>query len=71
MKRNSASVRLTNGYVAHCIAGRGNPELQTELLKHPKILEAKRQQIILNRIIKNDDTKTDKRKAPKHDREKL
>jgi hypothetical protein len=52
-RRNSASTNLTDSVVAFYIAGRTNPELKEELLEnHKGIIDAKRQQIILQRTIK-------------------
>lgn len=51
-RRNSkiSSQDLSDPYVAYTLAYR-NPELKKELLKHPKLLNVKRQQLLLNRII--------------------
>jgi hypothetical protein len=50
MIRNSASKNLTDAYVANCIAWH-DKETAKEMLNHPEIIEVKRQQIILNRTI--------------------
>jgi hypothetical protein len=49
--KNSASNNLPDGYVAACIAWR-DPELKEEILKHPELINLKRQQIKLSRAIK-------------------
>lgn len=49
--RNSGINRLNDTYVASCIAWR-NKELQAELLKHPELIEMKRQSLLLNKTIK-------------------
>ncbi|QIP16796.1 HNH endonuclease [Spirosoma aureum] len=49
--RNSGSINLPDGYVAHLLAVR-NPELQQELLQYPELLELKRNQIHLERTLK-------------------
>jgi hypothetical protein len=56
MRRNSSSLRLTDGYVAVTLLG-GNKksmdeELYNELKQNKPLLEAKRQQLLLNRSIK-------------------
>ncbi len=56
MLRNSGTLNLPDSMVASYIATswrRFNRELKDELLNHPELLEIKRQQIILNRTIKN------------------
>jgi hypothetical protein len=50
MKRNSASMNLSDAFIANCIAWH-DKEGASEILKHPQIIEVKRQQIILNRTI--------------------
>lgn len=49
-RRNSGSINLPDGYVAALLSVR-NPELRTELMKRPDLLELKRQSIQLNREI--------------------
>lgn len=56
-RRNSGSVNLPDGYVAHLLAVR-QPELQAELLNHPDLLEVKRNQIRLNRLLNQLDHAT-------------
>lgn len=53
-KRNSASLNLTNGFVLRAITGKHNidQELDSVLLKNTDLIEAKRQQILLNRQLK-------------------
>lgn len=48
---NSCSVNLTDGYVVTLIAWR-DKGLQQEILKHPELIELKRQEIRLSRAIK-------------------
>ena len=50
IKQNSASTNLPDKYVANFITR--DPELKEELLKHPDLLDLKRQQIRLSRVIK-------------------
>lgn len=57
MKRNSASKNLSDGYIAFTIVGKNNMHLFEEVLKDKKLLEVKRQQILLNRTI-NEHTAT-------------
>lgn len=55
MRRNSATVNLPDGIIATYIATKSrkvNKDLQKELLKYPDLLELKRQDILLNRTIK-------------------
>jgi len=48
-----SSVGLSDNYVASMLAfGKSNIELREELKKHPSLLELKRQQLLLNRAIK-------------------
>jgi len=49
--RNSGSLNLSDGYVAMTIAGKNHPDLIPELKQNKKLIEAKRQLIILNRTI--------------------
>lgn len=48
---NSASVTLTDNYIVMMIAWR-DKDLQKELLKYPELIELKRQEIRLNRAIR-------------------
>ena len=50
IEKNSSSTSLHDGLMALYIAWR-DPELQKELRKYPEILDVKRKQILLNRII--------------------
>lgn len=52
MRRNSASLHLTDGYVAQTIVGKNGSHLYDEVLKNPDIIESKRTQLQLNRTIK-------------------
>lgn len=54
-RRNSSATLLKDRYVANCIAWR-DEDLKAELLKHPELLEIKRQQILLNRTIYDNAT---------------
>lgn len=49
--KNSSSINMHPTWIAQRIAWR-DPELQNELLKHPDIIEAARQIILLNRMIR-------------------
>lgn len=52
--RNSGVLNLPDKLVAKYMAGKkGSDDLHDELLKHPDLLDAKRQQILLNRKIKS------------------
>jgi len=53
--RNSGSLNLSDGYVAMTIAGKNHPQLIPELKQNKKLIEVKRQLIILKRTI-NDTT---------------
>ena len=44
-------MNLSDGYVAMTIAGKNHPDLIPELKQNKKLIEAKRQLIILNRTI--------------------
>lgn len=66
---NSASKRLTDGYVAFCIVGRNRMHLYEEVLKDKKLLEIKRNQILLKRSIDEQDSNTGK--AAKHERKNV
>lgn len=50
--RNSAPEMLKDNYVAHALA-RKNESLRNEIMKHPELIQVKRQQILLNRQINN------------------
>lgn len=52
MKRNSCSLRLTDGYVAQTIAGKNGKHIYDEILKRKDLIEVKRLQLQLNRQIK-------------------
>lgn len=52
MKRNSCSLRLTDGYIAFCLCGKNNMHLYEEMLKNKELIEVKRQQLLLRRKIK-------------------
>jgi hypothetical protein len=55
MKRNSGSAQLTDGMVAFYMSVKGRKpdrELQQELLKHPELIELKREQLLLKRQIR-------------------
>lgn len=54
--KNSASLNMCDGWVAHCIAC-GKPELQKELLKHPHLLDLARTNYQLKRAIKDGSSK--------------
>ena len=56
MLRNSASLHLTDNYLANAIAGKKNKELAAEIVQHKDLIELKRHQLLLNRQIKNHDT---------------
>lgn len=52
MLRNSGSLRLTDGYVARTLIGRkGDKNIIPELVKHPDLIKAKRNALLLNRKI--------------------
>lgn len=58
MRRNSCSIRLTDGYIAQTIVGKnGSRELFQEVLKDKKLIAAKRYQLLLRRSIKQYDIK--------------
>lgn len=52
MLRNSASVNLTDNYVANTLAWH-DPQGQAAMLKHPELIELKREQLKLARTIKS------------------
>lgn len=49
--RNSASVNLTNRYVAFTLASKMHPEMVEEYLKYPELITIKRKQLQLKRTI--------------------
>jgi hypothetical protein len=51
VKRNSGSLHLADGYVAFTIVGKNNMHLYEETLKNKKVIELKRQQLLLKRTI--------------------
>jgi len=51
IKKNSSSLNMHPTWVAQQIAWR-DPGLQQEVLKHPELIELKKEQIKLNRVIK-------------------
>ncbi|WP_020603225.1 HNH endonuclease signature motif containing protein [Spirosoma spitsbergense] len=53
--RHSASLNLTDGFVANTIAYR-DKELKEEILKYPELIELQRTKIQLNRLIKHEQT---------------
>lgn len=70
MRRNSCSKRLTDGYVAMTICGKNNMHLFEEVMKDKKLIEIKRQQILMNRKLREHgsyDPNANKRKAAKHE----
>lgn len=69
MLRNSSSLNLPDAYVAYCIVGKNNTHLLEEVMKDKKLIEIKRQQLLLRRKIKAYDTSTNQREASKHERE--
>jgi hypothetical protein len=56
MKRNSSSLRLTDGYVAFTIVGRTGMDVYEDVLKNKDLIELKRAQLKLNRTIKSKTT---------------
>lgn len=52
--RNSSHENPTDNRVASYIAGKKNKDLKSEFLKHPKLIEAKRQSLLLKRALKNE-----------------
>jgi hypothetical protein len=50
-KRNAGHKNLPDSYVAYCLAGRKNKHLKDVYLKHPELIELKRDSLILNRTI--------------------
>lgn len=51
--RNSASIHLSDSFVAYTIATKNNPGLIKELVaKYPELIELKRAQLVLNRELK-------------------
>lgn len=57
MGKISPSKNFDEKWIARCIAGR-KMHLYESILNNPQIIELKRQQLILNRIIQNNDTDT-------------
>ncbi|GAB3177545.1 hypothetical protein [Telluribacter humicola] len=51
--QNSGSLNYSDGYVAYALATKRNPELIPEMLKHPELIELKREQLKLNRLLKS------------------
>lgn len=51
MRRNSCSLRLTDGYVAFTICGKNNMHLYDEILKNKTLIALKRKQLQLKRTI--------------------
>ena len=49
--RNSGSINLPDGFVAHLIAGKRYKHLKREILENKELIELKRKSIILNREI--------------------
>jgi hypothetical protein len=52
MRRNSASLNLTDSYVAFTLAGRTKTHLIEEFKKRPELIEAKRDLLVLQRAVK-------------------
>lgn len=52
MRRNSASLNLTDNYVAFTLAGRSKTHLIDEFKKRPELIEAKRDLLVLQRAVK-------------------
>lgn len=63
IERNSGSVNLSDTYLANMVCGKFNKEIKEEVLENKELLNLKRQQLQLNRAIKNkhNDTGRDKR----------
>ena len=57
MVRNSASLNLSDNFVANALAWH-DPEGKAAVLKHPELIELKRAQLKLNRAIKSKTPKT-------------
>lgn len=51
INRNSCSKNMHPNWIAQIIAGKGRKDLALELRRHPQLIEAKRQQIMLQRKI--------------------
>jgi hypothetical protein len=51
MLRNSASMNLTDGFVAFTLASKKNPHLVEVFKQHPELIDLKRQSLILKRTI--------------------
>lgn len=64
MKQNSGTINLSDGLVATYLAGtnRSTPELRAEMLKHPRLIALKRQQLLTLRKIKKNDKARQTRK---------
>lgn len=56
MKRNSASVNLTDGYVAQTIVGKKGRHLFEEIKANKDLIEVKRLQLLINRQIKKHES---------------
>jgi hypothetical protein len=64
--RNSGTINLTDTTVAHYLATKSRKvdlELKEELLKHPELIELKRNQLLLKRAIKEHDKIRDRRES--------
>ncbi|QTE36002.1 HNH endonuclease signature motif containing protein [Mucilaginibacter gossypii] len=62
--RNSGTINLTDTTVAHYLATKSRKvdlDLKAELLKHPELIELKRNQLLLKRAIKENDKIRDRR----------
>lgn len=57
VRRNSGSLHLKDGYVAMMICGKNNMDLFQEILKDKKLIELKRQQIILKRTVNEQNSR--------------
>jgi transcriptional regulator with XRE-family HTH domain len=53
MKRNSASLNLSDGYIAFILCGKKNMHLFEDILKNKELIEVRRQQLLLSRKIKS------------------
>jgi hypothetical protein len=60
MKRNSSSLRLTDGYVAFTIAGKNHVDLIPIIKQDKKLIEIKRQSLLLKRMINERTANTEK-----------
>lgn len=56
IKENSSSLNMHPRWIAQRIAWR-NKDLENEVLRHPELLEAKKQQLLINRKLKEHGTK--------------